>query len=71
MIFHKYKPSYKLHVTFKQIPNLLHTNAYLSVIMIVRHLTFYQISRLDFLTNESRQIAVTSSSEILYRLIYL
>jgi len=33
----KYKPSNKLHVTFEQIPNLVHANAYLSV-MIVRHL---------------------------------
>jgi len=28
-----------LHVTFEQIPNLVHANAYLSV-MIVRHLAF-------------------------------
>jgi len=38
-----------MHVTFEQIPYLVQTNAYMSV-MIVRHLAFYEISQ-DFLTN--------------------
>ncbi len=38
----KYSPSYKLHLTLEQIPNLVHTNANLSV-KVARDTPSYEI----------------------------